>query len=226
MNDNTRTITTNFYGQRAFDILDAVSGQLSDGMWENSRGYDKYWTNFSVRRLDDNRVVFHINKNSYTSYCNRYLDNPFSRMSDTEFLAWYAGKLKAVIFCEAHDNNWKKGWWKRDNTENTSCYLNRKLDITVSDIYTVYDELLGRKNRSDAVYGARIWGEKANDKTIAKRGELAEAKAKALADYNERVAMLDAKLKKFTEEIQADKDQAYKIYRAVLENLEKKYDMA
>lgn len=226
MNDNTRTITTNFYGDRAFDILDSVSGQLSDGMWENSRGYDKYWTNFRVVRLDDNRVVFRVNKDSYTRYCGRYLDNPFARMSDTEFLAWYAGKLKAVIVCEAKDHNWKKGWWKRDNTTNTSCYLDRKLDITVADIYTVYDELLGRKNRADDVYGTRIWGQKADAETIAKRTKLAEAKAKALADYNEHIAMLDEKLKKFTAEIYADKEQAHKVYCAVLENLEAKYKIA
>ena len=226
MNDYTRTITTIFYCDRPFDILDSVSGQLSDGMWENSRGYDKYWTNFRVVRLDDNRVVFRVNKDSYTRYCGRYLDNPFARMSDTEFLAWYAGKLKAVIVCEAKDHNWKKGWWKRDNTTNTSCYLDRKLDITVADIYTVYDELLGRKNRSDDVYGTRIWGKKADDATIAKRAELAEAKAKALADYKEHIAMLDEKVKKFMAEIDADKQQAHKVYCAVLENLEKKYAIA
>lgn len=228
MNDTnkTRTINTNFYGDRAYEILEAVSGQLSDGMWENSRGYDKYWTNFRVVRLDDNRVVFRVNKDSYTRYCGRYLDNPFARMLDTEFLAWYAGKLKAVIVCEAKDHNWKKGWWKRDNTTNTSCYLDRKLDITVADIYCVYDELLGRQTRADEEIRNRVFGKKADDATIAKRAELAEAKAKALADYKEHVAMLDEKLKKVTAEINADKEQVHKVYCAVLENLSKKYEIA
>lgn len=228
MNDTnkTRTINTNFYGDRAYEILEAVSGQMSDGLWENSRGYDKYWTNFRVKRLDDNRIVFVLNVDSYTRYCGRYLENPFCRMTETEFLAWYAGKLKTVIRSEAKDNNWKKGWWKRDNTENKSIYLNYKLDITVADIYAVYDALLGRKNRADDVYGTRIWGQKADDTTIAKRAELAEAKAKALADYKEHVAMLDEKVKKFMAEINADKEQAHKVYCAVLENLEKKYAIA
>lgn len=228
MNDTnkTRTINTNFYGDRAYEILSAVSGQLSDGLWENSRGYDKYWTNFRVKRQDDNRVVFIVNTDSYTMYCHRYLENPFVRMSETEFLAWYAGKLKRVISEEAHDNKWTKGWWKRNNTTNTSIYLNRKLDITVADIYGVYDALLGRKNRSDDVYGTRIWGQKADDTTIAKRAELTEAKAKALADYKEHVAMLDEKVKKFMAEIDADKQQAHKVYCSVLENLEKKYEIA
>lgn len=231
MNDTnkTRTINTKLYGDRAFEILEAVSGQMSDGLWENSRGYDKYWTNFRVKRLDDNRIVFVINTDSYTRYCNRYLDNPFCRMSETEFLAWYAGKLKTVIRAEAKDNNWKKGWWKRDNTENKSIYLNYKLDITVADIYCVYDELLGRKigvTRYDSSTMCRVFGQKADDATIAKRTELADAKAKALADYKEHIAMLDEKVKKFMAEIDADKQQAHKVYCAVLENLEAKYKIA
>lgn len=224
--NKTRTINTTFYGDHAAEILNAVAGQLSDGMWENSRGYDKYWTNFSVKRLDDNRVVFIVNTDSYNRYCGRFLENPFCRMTDTEFLAWYAGKLKAVIRAEAKDNNWKKGWWKRTNTTNKSIYLNYKLDITVADIYCVYDELLGRKSRADEEIHNRIFGKKADDATIAKRTEFAEAKAKAYADYKAHVAMLDEKLKKFTAEIDADKQQAYKIYCAVLDNLKTKYEIA
>lgn len=224
--NKTRTINTTFYGDYAAEIINAVAGQLSDGLWENSRGYDKYWTNFSVKRLDDNRVVFIVNTDSYTRYCGRFLENPFCRMTDTEFLAWYAGKLKAVIRAEAKDNNWKKGWWKRNNTTNKSIYLNYKLDITVADIYCVYDELLGRKSRADKEIYNRILGQKADDATIAKRTEFAEAKEKALAEYNKHIAMLDEKLKKFTAEINADKQQAHKIYCAVLDNLKTKYEIA
>ena len=224
--NKTRTINTTFYGDYAAEILNAVAGQLSDGMWENSRGYDKYWTNFSVKRLDDNRVVFIVNTDSYTRYCGRFLDNPFYNMSETEFLAWYAGKLKTVISSEAKFNNWPKGWWKRTNTTNKSIYLNYKLDITVADIYCVYDELLGRKFRADEKIHNRILGQKADDATIAKRTEFADEKVKALDEYNKQIAMLDEKLKKLTAEINADKQQAYKIYCAVLDNLKTKYEIA
>lgn len=228
MNDTnkTRTINTNFYGDRAFEIISAVAGQMSDGLWESSRGYEKYWMNFSVNQLDDSRIVFVINADSYTRVCGRCLENPFYRMSETEFLAWYAGKLKAVIRSEAKDEGWPKGWWNRNNTTNESVYLNYKLDITVADIYCVYDELLGRKTRADEEIRNRVFGQKADDATVAKRVELAEAKAKALADYNEHKAMLNEKVKKFMAEIDADKQAAYKAYCAVLENLEKKYAAA
>ena len=230
MNDttNTHTINTNFYSDRAYEILEAVSGQMSDGMWENSRGYDKYWTNFQVKRLEDNRIVFVINADSYSysRFYNRYLNNPFYHMKDAEFRTWYAGKLKAIIRAEAKDENWPKGWWKRDNTENKSIYLNYKLDITVADIYCVYDELLGRLPRADKEIRNRVFGQKANGVTIAKRLELAEAKEKVLADYNKHVAMLDEKVKKFMDEINADKQQAHRAYRAAIESLEKKFTAA
>ena len=228
MNDTskTRTINTKFSGDRAYEILEAVAGQMSDGLWENSRGYDKYWTNFSVKRLDDNSIVFVINTSSYSYYCRRCLENPFYRMSETEFLAWYAGKLKTVIRSEAKDNKWTKGWWKRTNTTNKSIYLNYKLDITVADIYCVYDELLGRQSRADEETRNRVFGQKADDTTIAKRTELAEAKAKAEAFYKAQIAAIDERLKKFMAEIDADKQQAHKVYCAALENLEAKYKIA
>lgn len=227
MNDTnkTRTINTKLYGARAFEILSAVAGQMSDGLWENSRGYDKYWMNFSVKRLDDSRIVFVVNIDSYTRCCGHCLENPFCRMSDTEFLAWYAGKLKTVIRSEAKDEGWQKGWWKRDNTEYKSVYLNYKLDITVADIYCVYDELLGRQARANEEVRSRVFGQKADSTTVAKRAELADAIAKATADYKEHVAMLDEKVKNFIAEVDADKKLAFQSYRKVLEDLEKKYEI-
>ena len=56
-----------------------------------------------------------------------------------------------------------------------------------------------------------------------KRTELIEAKAKALADYKEHIAMLDEKVKKFMAEIEADRHQAHRVYCTVIDNLEKKY---
>ena len=197
--EHVRTINTNFYGDYAIEILDAVSGQLSDGLWENSRGYDKYWTNFRVKRQPDNRIVFIINTDSYTMYCHRYLENPFVRMSETEFLTWYAGKLKRVINEEAHNKDWKKGWWKRDNTTNKSIYLNHKLDITVADIYCVYDGLLSRRHRSSDETNERIFG-------TARSAEETEAEVKR----HEIKAKIDAAYEKRGEEIRNWRTEAIK----------------
>ena len=212
--DKIRIIKTKFYGDRAYDILRAVAGNLSDGKWENARGYDKYWTNFNVKQLPDNQVVFEVNAGPYEKWGRDYLRNPFLNMDDAKFLAWYAGKLKAVIKDEAKYEEWNKGWWNRDNMEDRTTYLSYDLDVTVADVYTVYDELLGRKNRADDVYGTRVWGHKADDETIAKRNEL-EAKKKALYDaYLAKKAELNEKLKKLTGDIELAKTKAFDEYRA------------
>ena len=49
----------------------------------------------------------------------------------------------------------------------------------------------------------------------------ASQETKALADYNEHIAMLDEKVKKFMAEIDADKQQAHKAYCEVFSSLEK-----
>ena len=63
MNSNleTRTIHTGLYGVQAKAVIDGVHGQLSDGKWENTPGYDKYWTNFAIETADDGEVVFKVN---------------------------------------------------------------------------------------------------------------------------------------------------------------------
>ena len=210
---NYRTIETPFFGQVAADILNAVSGQMSDGLWENSRGYEKYWTNFNVTRHSDNRVVFHVSKDSGNTWCNRWYGNPFRDMSDAEFLAWYAGKLKAVIQAEARDNRWTKGWWNRDNTEQKTIYLNYKEEVTVAAVYCVYDWLLGLQDRSSAAVHNLCFGNAADAETIAKREEIAAKKAKILEEYNARIAEIEKNYK-------LEKEAAGDAYRAAMTALQ------
>ena len=217
---------TGLYGQRANDILSALVGTMSDGIWENSPSYTKYWLNFDVATAPDGETIIYVNTESYRFWCHKHVSNPFLNMSEKDFFAWLAGKLKTAIGIEAKDNKWQKGWWKRDNTTTTSCYISYKLDITVADIYCVYDSLLGRVNRSLDETNERIFGTAKSVEETEAEIKHREAKAKALADYNEHIAMLDEKVKKFMAEIDADKQQAHKVYYAVLENLEKKYAIA
>ena len=191
--DNYRTISTPFYGSTAYDIIRAVSGQMSDGLWENSRGYEKYWTQFQIRQLPNDQVVFLVSKDSGTPYCNRWYDNPFYNMSDKEFLAWYAGKLKAVIQAEARDNRWTKGWWRRDNTEQKSIYLNYSTDVFVADVYCVYDILKGRICRSPESTRERCFSKPANEEAVAKREDIIAKRIKILTDHNAAMDALKAK---------------------------------
>lgn len=146
--NNYREINTPFFSNKADEILRSVLGQLSDGLWENSRIYAKYWVNFSVERRANGQVYFAVNKKCYEVFGEDYYANPFEYMSDAQFLNWVAAKLKAVIVAELKDNSIpSRVGWKRNNTTFESEYLSYTHDekITVADIYAVYDWLKGRK---------------------------------------------------------------------------------
>ena len=202
--NKARVFHTKLYGQRAHDILSALHGAMSDGIWENSPSYNKYWLNFNVMTEPDGETVIYVSTEYYKYWCHRHVSNPFINMSETDFFAWLAGKLKTAIGIEAKDYKWQKGWWKRVNTTITSCYLNYKLDITVADIYCVYDSLLGRMNRSLDETNERIFG-------TAKSAEETEAEVKR----RETKAKINAAYEKRGEEIRNWKAEAIKKIEAV-----------
>ena len=55
--NNYREINTLFFSKKADEILRSVLGQLSDGLWENIRGYTKYWVNFNVERRANEHLL-------------------------------------------------------------------------------------------------------------------------------------------------------------------------
>jgi hypothetical protein len=212
---NIRKITTRMYGQRAFDILDSLHGQMSDGYWEN-RNYDKYWTNFDVRRGDDDRVYFEVNSNARYEYWRGYhtglIDtkpNPFAEMDDAKFKAWLAGRLRKMIGVEAKDKKWPDGWWSRTSAGLESGYLNRELDVTVADVYRVYDEL---KGRAGAFRDERIAGHPAPASVAQGRKKIARAKQEAKAAYDAARTELDRLFQAAQNEYEADKTALWKDY--------------
>ena len=175
MNNHTRIICTGLYGDKAFEILDAMRGQLSDGKWENSPGYDKYWTNFSVVRQDDGETAFVVNTD-YCVYYGRYLKNPFRNISEQEFKSWCARKIKAVIRDELKHHALAIGAWNRRNLDGKSIYLGHSDEkygqiVSVADIYCTYETLLGR-DISTAKYDTQtiinVFGSKRSAEDTAK----------------------------------------------------------
>ena len=212
-----RTIHTAMFGSIAKDILSALHGQLSDGYWENSRGYDKYWTNYDVVQLPNGEVVFNVSTDTYNAWC-KYTPNPFLNMSDVEFKRWIAGKLKFIAQVEIKDKGMNtKDEWRRDNTAFKSSYLDHSDVVTMADIYCVYDKLLDRQCRSNEDVVKRVVGcMRSESETEADR----QAKiAEAMVAYNCRIAELKAlekaERKQITKKYADLRSKAYAEFRQV-----------
>ena len=225
-----RIIHTGLYGAQAHEVIDSVHGQLSDGKWENSPGYDKYWTNFDVQTADDGEVIINVNANSSSTYCSRWYNNPFYSMSDAEFKKWIAQKIKAVVNDERKGRAAEFGEWDRKNIDHTSLYLGHCDEkygavVTVADIYCTYDALLGRSigvTKYDACTICRVFGTKRTDEEIIKvktansiRAKYAQQRADLQRAKNEAVAKLEKELQdNFTKSIQEEKAELERINAA------------
>ena len=208
MDKKPRRINTGMYGQRAFDILNSLHGQMADGYWEN-KNYHKYWLNFDVRRDADDRVYFEVSSSPDRFWGGRLMKNPFAGMDAARFKSWLAGRLRKMIGVEAKYKKWPDGWWSRTSTGLESEYLNDDLDVRVSDVYRVYDEL---KGKAGAYRDERIIGSRAPAETVRARRELARAKKEAKAVYEARRATLDRAFEAAREKYEADKKALWEAY--------------
>lgn len=144
-----RIIKTGLKTQKECDIIDGVFGQLSDGMWENSRAAGGYWPYIDAD-LENGEVVLKVS-NTYRKYnepTNKLLD-----MSDDDIKKWLAKKIKQVIKEEGLD-------WDRGNEEETD-YLDTewrksKQPSTVADCYYVYEVLKGRNVAKHPEYSKKM----------------------------------------------------------------------
>lgn len=144
-----RIIKTGLKTQKECDILDGVFGQLSDGMWENSRAAGGYWPYIDAD-FENGEVVLKVS-NAYRKY--EEPTNKLLNMTDDNVKKWLAKKIKQVIQEEGLD-------WKRDNTEETD-YLDTewrtsKQPSTVADCYYVYEVLKCRNVAKHPEYAKQM----------------------------------------------------------------------
>lgn len=104
-------------------ILGSVLGQLSDGIWENSRGMQKYWKSLHIETAPDGKITV--------------IDEYYACADPVEFLA---NKIKQVLKVEQEDYGEVR--WERD-CATVSRYLNHT-PVTVGDAYKLYEQLKGR----------------------------------------------------------------------------------
>lgn len=207
-NTKTRTIHTGLYGAQANAVIDSVHGQLSDGKWENTPNYDKYWTNFDVQTADDGEVIFMVNAENYTMWGHRFMLNPFYGMSDADFKKWIARKIKAVVNDERKDCS-GFGEWDRRNIDHTTAYLGtydetlHAVVTTVADVYCTYEALLGREidiAKYDSSTICNVFGTKKSNEETAEAKSLREAKEAVNKKYDDCVAAHREAQKKAEEE--------------------------
>ena len=194
-----RKIATNTFSKKANDMLNSVIGQMSDGIWENSKSMDKYWMFASIERDVDGENVIEISAATGKPYCNRYVYNGFADMSDDQIREFFAKKIKQIAKIELKDND-KTTEWKRNNTEFKSCYLNYNEDISIADAYLCYEFLLGRNLSHWTIDQIKnIVGVKRSDKEI----QIAEKKNELYSKYVDMNKSINAECNKKIEEIKA-----------------------
>ena len=140
------TIPTGLKGEKAREILDSIIGQMSDGMWENSPVMEHYWRFINVEDVGGELAFIVDGTRGEWEAGSRPGNNHFT---ENYFMTKLGGKadaikqfmekkLKAVAKEEIKDENDPLGWYR--NNEMESGYLAG----TISDVYFVYETLLGR----------------------------------------------------------------------------------
>ena len=202
-----RKIKTNTFSKKANEMLRSVIGQMSDGIWENSKSMDKYWMFAYIDRAADGENIIEIGTETGKMYCHRYVDNGFANMSDDQIREFFAKKIKQIAKIELNDNvkiklkdSDETPEWKRTNTEFKSCYLNYNEDISIADAYLCYEFLLGRNLSRWAIDQIKdIVGEKRSDKEI----QIAEKKNELYNKYVNMNVSINTECDKKIEEIKA-----------------------
>lgn len=127
-----KTVHTGLTSQEDMEIINGVLGQLTDGIWENTKIGRKYGGNIKVNRTDDGEIILDATTVEGLS--------PYNGMSGQQIMGFLAGKLKEVVDREIKDGSSAK--WE-ENDETKLDYLNNQ---KVSNVMKIYNILLG-KNR-------------------------------------------------------------------------------
>ena len=115
---------------KRLDILGSVIGQMSDGIWENSRAMEKYW-----KSLD------------YGKDCNDFIWLEDVNGVIADVFDFFANKIKKIIQVEIEDGNSKLVWSRTCS----ACPFYMHGQVTVGDCYELYELLKGR-NTSKYTY--------------------------------------------------------------------------
>ncbi len=105
------------------DILGSVIGQMSDGIWENTRSMEKYWKSLSYSTDPAGHIIIE--------------DRHYVCANPQDF---FANKIKQIIKVEIDDGNRSLVW--NHCCSATPFYMHGS--VTVGDCYELYELLKGR----------------------------------------------------------------------------------
>ena len=133
-----RIIKTNISGKKANEILSGVIGQMSDGMFEDSKYYNGYWMFVNI---DKNNNIC-IDKRWSVDRWGRTIYNKFYGKKESWVKEFFANMIKRIIQQELRDNDISvRCKFKKGNMMETK-YLNYYETVTVDDCVNVYEMLL------------------------------------------------------------------------------------
>ena len=106
------------------NILDSVIGQMSDGIWENTRSMEKYWKSLDFG-VDARGYIYLEDRNGVTA----------------DIFDFFANKIKQIIKVEIEDGYTSGLVWSRTCSVVPSYFHG---NVTVGDCYEMYELLKGR----------------------------------------------------------------------------------
>lgn len=115
---------------KKLNILGSVIGQMSDGIWENTRSMEKYWKSLDYGK-DPNGYIWLDDRHGVTA----------------DVYDFFANKIKKIIQIEIEDGNDRLVWSR--SCAGVPHYMHGT--VTVGDCYELYELLKGR-NTSKYVY--------------------------------------------------------------------------
>lgn len=141
--DPFRIVPTKLQGPKNYDILNSVIGQMSDGMWENTRGMKPYWL---LADIDDNCNI--VVSDAYSVQENskeKRIQNPYKYKSDDEIRAFFADKIQKIAKQFMKDDGQDSVEdWVQDNDVRCS-YLDYGSGVSVGDAFAAVKTLLYNK---------------------------------------------------------------------------------
>ncbi len=159
------------------NILSSVIGQMSDGIWENTRSMEKYWKSLDYKTDAAGYII--IEDKYYV--CSNPQD-------------FFANKIKQIIKVEIDDGNTRLSWSRTCSA--VPSYMHGT--VTVGDCYELYELLKGRNTGKNTYasfepYRVNMSFQGVSFDVMVEALNPADAQARAIKEFTNRVTCVTYK---------------------------------